>query len=90
MKTTGIIRRIDDLGRIVIPKEIRKTLKIEEGDPIEIYTNNNTLILEKYVPTGEEQVINTLEEIDAFLKGQENPPTELIEEVQKALKYITE
>ena len=90
MKTTGFIRRIDDLGRIIIPKEIRKTLKIEEGDPIEIYTNNNTLILEKYVPTGEEQVINTLEEIDVFLKNQENPPTELIEEVQKALKYITE
>ena len=90
MKTTGIIRRIDDLGRIIIPKEIRKTLKIEEGDPIEIYTNNNTLILEKYVPTGEEQVINTLEKIDAFLKDQENQPTELIEEVQKAVKYITE
>lgn len=39
MKSTGIIRRIDDLGRVVIPKEIRRTLNIQEGDPLEIYTD---------------------------------------------------
>jgi AbrB family transcriptional regulator (stage V sporulation protein T) len=49
MKATGIIRRIDELGRIVIPKEIRKTLKITEGENIEIYIdNNNQIILKKY------------------------------------------
>lgn len=54
MKATGIIRRVDDLGRIVIPKEIRKTLKIREGDPVEIFTDNQgQVILKKYSPIGE-------------------------------------
>lgn len=48
MKTTGIIRRVDDLGRIVIPKEIRRALHIKEGDPLEIYVNNNTVCLRNY------------------------------------------
>ncbi len=47
MKSTGIVRRIDDLGRIVIPKEIRRTLRIREGDPIEIYTDNSGNIIFK-------------------------------------------
>lgn len=54
MKMTGIIRRIDDLGRIVIPKEIRKTLRIKEGDPLEIFTDKEgEVILKKYSPIGE-------------------------------------
>lgn len=49
MKATGIIRRIDDLGRIAIPKEIRRTLGIKEGDPLEIYTDNDgNIIFHKY------------------------------------------
>lgn len=49
MKSTGIVRRIDDLGRIVIPKEIRRTLRIREGDPLEIYTDNSSnIIFKKY------------------------------------------
>lgn len=48
MKTTGIIRRVDDLGRIVIPKEIRRTLNIKEGDPLEIYVNNNMVCFKNY------------------------------------------
>ena len=48
MKATGIVRRIDELGRIVIPKEIRRVLHIREGDPIEIYTNDETVVLKKY------------------------------------------
>ncbi len=50
MKATGIVRRIDDLGRIVIPKEIRKTLKIKEGDPLEIYVETSQVLLKKYLP----------------------------------------
>lgn len=54
MKATGIVRRIDDLGRIVIPKEIRRTMRIHEGDPLEIFTESNgTVIFKKYSPIGE-------------------------------------
>lgn len=48
MKATGIIRRVDDLGRVVIPKEIRRTLKIREGDPLEIYTERDAVVFKKY------------------------------------------
>ena len=48
MKATGIVRRIDDLGRVVIPKEIRRTMRIREGDPLEIYTEGNSVILRKH------------------------------------------
>ncbi len=58
MKATGIVRRIDDLGRVVIPKEIRRTMRIREGDPLEIYTDNNgEVIFKKYSP---------IEELSAF------------------------
>lgn len=54
MKATGIVRRIDDLGRIVIPKEIRRTLRIRESDPLEIFTDREgQVILKKYSPIGE-------------------------------------
>ena len=56
MKATGIVRRVDDLGRIVIPKEIRRTLKIREGDPLEIYTENDGgVIFRKYSPMSDLQ-----------------------------------
>lgn len=50
MKETGIVRRIDDLGRIVIPKEIRRTLGIKESDPMEIFVQGDQIILSKYAP----------------------------------------
>ncbi len=54
MKATGIVRRIDELGRVVIPKEIRRTLRIREGDPLEIFTDREgEVILKKYSPIGE-------------------------------------
>lgn len=54
MKATGIVRRIDDLGRVVIPKEIRRTLRIREGDPLEIYVDRDgEVILKKYSPVSE-------------------------------------
>ena len=54
MKATGVVRRRDDLGRVVIPKEIRKTLRIKEGDPLEIFTDKEgEVILKKYSPIGE-------------------------------------
>ena len=54
MKATGVVRKIDDLGRIVIPKEIRRTLRVREGEPLEIFTDRDgQIILKKYSPMGE-------------------------------------
>ena len=65
MKSTGIVRKVDELGRVVIPVELRRTLKIEEKDPLEIYVDNDRIILRKYEPACEcvfcgsdEQIIN--------------------------------
>lgn len=60
MKATGIVRRIDDLGRVVIPKEIRRTMRIREGDPLEIFTDNDgEVIFKKYSPIGELSAFST-------------------------------
>ena len=53
MKATGIVRRIDDLGRVVIPKEIRRQMSIREGDPLEIFIDNDNICLKKFHPYGE-------------------------------------
>lgn len=57
MKATGIVRRIDDLGRIVIPKEIRRSMRIKEGDPLEIFTSEDGITLCKYDPIDNEKWI---------------------------------
>lgn len=55
MKATGIVRRIDDLGRVVIPKEIRRSMRIKEGDPLEIFTTTDGCVcFKKFVPMGQE------------------------------------
>ena len=72
MKATGIVRRIDELGRVVIPKEIRRTMRIREGDPLEIYTDKDgEVIFKKYSPLGElasfaEQMCETLHKTSGF------------------------
>ena len=69
MKATGIVRRIDDLGRVVIPKEIRRTMRIREGDPLEIYTDNDgEVIFKKYSPIGELATFAS-QYADVLLKG---------------------
>ncbi|HHT01980.1 MAG TPA: stage V sporulation protein T [Firmicutes bacterium] len=74
MKATGIVRRIDDLGRVVIPKEIRRTLRIREGDPLEIFVDRDgEVILKKYSPIGE---------LSDFAK-------EYAESLQEAVGHIT-
>ena len=55
MKATGIVRRIDDLGRVVIPKEIRRTMNIREGDPLEIFTTNEGVVFAPYVKSDEQK-----------------------------------
>ncbi|SEF79663.1 AbrB family transcriptional regulator, stage V sporulation protein T [Caloramator fervidus] len=73
MKATGIVRRIDDLGRVVIPKEIRRTLRIREGDPLEIFTDREGgIILKKYSPIGE--LSEFAKGYAEALQGQVNKP----------------
>ena len=70
MKATGIIRRIDELGRIVIPKELRRTLNIKVGDPIEIFTADDGVIaLRKYEPSN--SVLSYLELLETIINNEE-------------------
>ena len=63
MRATGIVRRIDDLGRVVIPKEIRIQLRIREGDPLEIFTEKDTVIFKRHSPDNEWGItLDTLKE----------------------------
>lgn len=73
MKATGIVRRIDDLGRVVIPKEIRRTMRIRDGDPLEIYTaGDGEVIFKKYSPIGELSVM-AMQYVDVIVKCTEFP-----------------
>lgn len=60
MKATGIIRRIDDLGRVVIPKEIRRNCNIREGEPLEIFLEDGGVVFKKYLPNYRDELTNTL------------------------------
>lgn len=61
MKAIGIIRCIDDLGRVVIPKEIRRTCNIREGDPLEIFLQEDAVVFKKYNPNYRDDLISTLQ-----------------------------
>ena len=66
MKTTGVVRRIDDLGRVVIPKEIRRMMRIKEGDPLEIFTTPNGEIILKSAEPNKMQEIEVLDYFDSL------------------------
>lgn len=77
MKATGVVRRIDDLGRIVIPKEIRKTMRIKEGESLEIFIDNTNIILKKY---------SALDKISEYAQNI----TEAIHSITKNEVFITD
>jgi stage V sporulation protein T len=87
MKATGIIRRIDDLGRVVIPKEIRRSMNICEGDPLEIYVDhdNNFVIFQKYesVP-----YINSIEKLKKTVFEDEETMANFTDEETVILEYL--
>lgn len=84
MKSTGIVRKVDDLGRVVLPKELRRTLGIEEKDALEIYIDNKNIILKKYQPNAEkDEVIANLKKMAANAK---NP--NMLETIDRAIKLI--
>ena len=71
MKATGIVRRIDDLGRIVIPKEIRRTCNIREGDPLEIFLQDGAVVFEKYNPGYRDDLMATLQDAAYYYDNYE-------------------
>lgn len=72
MKSTGIVRKVDELGRVVIPIELRRTLGVAERDPLEIFVDNDKIILRKYVPdTEKEEVIRKLEELSRSASSED-------------------
>lgn len=71
MKATGIVRRIDDLGRVVIPKEIRRSMNIREGDPLEIYLDDGGVVFKKYSAMGMNEDVIRIARTMAFNSGFE-------------------
>lgn len=84
MRATGIIRRIDDLGRICIPKEIRRKLKITESDPMEIFMDGENLILKKYLE--EDNFFDEL--MTVCQKYEDKVASDLVEQVQIFIQKI--
>lgn len=84
MKSTGIVRIIDDLGRVVIPKEIRRTLKIKEGDPLEIFVEGKSVIYKKYTDTAVEEYLAIIKEtvMDDFNFQNREKILSLIEQIE--------
>ncbi len=84
MRATGIIRRVDDLGRIVIPKEIRRALGIKEGEPLEIYTEENTVIFKKYEEVDTIQSIrNLISDIEHWEDSEKQLINDLISQYER-------
>ena len=93
MKTTGIVRRVDDLGRVVIPKEIRRNLGIREGDPLEIFLHEDCICFKKYIPNKLEKVSDAFKELADFAEDEgglrmRTRVSELQAEVEERLKEI--
>ena len=87
MRATGIIRRIDDLGRVVIPKEIRRTCNIREGDPLEIFLEDDGIVFKKYIPTYRDDLMTTLQEAaDYYDNSEEDQVT--AEQLRKIAKEV--
>ena len=93
MKATGIVRRVDDLGRIVIPKEIRRNLGIHEEDPLEIFLHDDCICFKKYIPDKLEKVYDAFRELADFAEEEggfhmRTMVSELQVEVEERLKEI--
>lgn len=84
MKSTGMIRKVDSLGRVVIPAELRNVLGIDKLDPLEIFTDGNKIVIQKYQPNAEkEEVTAELEKLVAEAKSQN-----AIDVLQRAIRLI--
>lgn len=91
MKSTGIVRKVDELGRVVIPIELRRTLGIEQKDSLEIYVDEDKIILKKYMPNMTCSITGTVSDdnlslLDGNLVLSPEGAEQLIAEIQKSLK----
>lgn len=89
MKATGIIRRTDDLGRVVIPKEIRRTMNIREGEPLEIFLENDGVVFKKYLPNCRDNLVTALENAADYYDDYEDNRA-IAAQLRKIAKEINE
>ena len=87
MKATGIVRRIDDLGRVVIPKEARRACNIREGDPLEIFLQDGAVVFKKYSPTYRDDLMATLQDAADYYDNYEDDRA-TAEQLRKIAKEI--
>ena len=87
MKATGIVRRIDDLGRVVIPKEIRRACNIREGDPLEIFLQDGEVVFKKYIPPYRDDLMATLQDAIDYYDNHEGDRA-TAEQLRKIAKEI--
>lgn len=86
MRATGIVRRVDDLGRIVIPKEIRRSMGIKEGEPLEIYLENDAVIFRRY----SYNLVKEVERVAELIECNCNADTETMADISRMLSTIAE
>ena len=87
MKATGIVRRVDDLGRVVIPKEIRRACNIREGDPLEIFLQDGAVAFKKYNPTYRDDLMATRQGASDYYDNSEEDRA-IAEQLRKIAKEI--
>lgn len=87
MKATGIIRRIDDLGRVVIPKEIRRNYNIREGEPLEIFLEDGGVVFKKYLPSCRDNLVAALQNAANYYDDYEDNRA-IAEQLRKIAKEV--
>ena len=87
MKATGIVRRVDDLGRVVIPKEARRACNIREGDPLEIFLQDGAAVFKKYIPPYRDDLMATLQDAADYYDNSEEDRA-IAEQLRKIAKEI--
>lgn len=88
MKATGVIRRIDDLGRVVIPKEIRRTMNTREGEPLEIFLEDGGVVFKKYLPNCRDDLVSALRNAAEYYDDHEDNRT-IARQLEKSQKKLT-
>lgn len=89
MKATGIIRRIDDLGRVVIPKEIRRTMNIREGEPLEIFLKDGGVVFKKYLPSCRDDLVSAIRNTAEYYDDYEDNRV-IAQQLEKIAKEVDE